>query len=76
METWASVRGWGVMRIDVSPETASAANVTIQGADTGQPGVSPAGTTGPIEREVTDNETPVLNPTQDATVTVNPLMRL
>jgi hypothetical protein len=73
METWASVRGWSVIWITVSPETASAVNVTIEGADAGQPGIGPASVTGPIQREVTDNETLGLNATRDSAVSVNPL---
>jgi hypothetical protein len=57
----------------VSLEMASAANVAIKGAGSCQPWVGQAGTTSPIQFEVTDHETPGLDATQHFVATMSPL---
>jgi len=58
-----------VILMTVSPEMASAANVAIKGAVSCQPWVGQAGMASPIKFEVTDNERPGLNATQNFIVT-------
>jgi hypothetical protein len=58
-----------VILMTVSPEMASAANVTIKGAVSCQPWVGQVGTVSPIKFEVTDDDKPGLNATQNFIVT-------